>query len=232
MNTKTTFEKHIEPPTCTINAFWDTESARFNFEEFTTLQQSRYSGKIAIHCFGMEPPAYSSELFDMSKCTYKDFRAFCIENPDYYEQSAKDVILEKVQGGFTWEEYAIELLDKHYDVAQCIIDGDCMIANSTMRFGIVSASGSCQGDYALVLHKLDAFSDECNLREVFSNLLFSAPAYISIEYEDGEILISNYMPDPYEYDKGDVLKLVAQHAELNDHYDWIAETLPEYLDCI
>ena len=232
MKNETTFEMHETQPVCTINAYWDTESSRFECEAFTTLQSANHCGKQAVYCYEMEAPNYASEMFDFSECTAKDFRAYCIANPAWSDYDVKDVIREKVQSCYSWEEYALDQIDDRESVANIAINEELLVDNSSMRFGIVSASGSCQGDYATVLFKLGDFGDESRLHEMFSNMLYSAPAYISIDYPDGERIISEMMPDVYDYDKEAVLELVAQCAELNPYYDWIAETLPEYLDCI
>ena len=209
-----------------LSIFRDIDMAQTDFDEnFETIDAPPYYRSSRLFYTGQgedEKPKYLPDCYDFSACTYRDFRAFCLEQGC---SDAIDTVQHKFDNFNTWEDYAVELLYS-VTISEAMRDGFPSIANAPLLYVVSTATGYCQGDYAEILHKPLTFE----VGDMFDNLLFNQPVYIRLDVDGEEYQLEDSLKDSYEYEKEDVLKYCKETLKLdNKILTWLELELPEYI---
>lgn len=215
-----------------LSCFFDNDMARMDFETmFSVIQHDGYS-TTAVHALRDDEenaPVDLSECYDLSKTTEKQFRQFCWSR--YDGGSMRECIEDKQREGHTWRDFALSILDHEIGLPDAARDGFPEIGD--LIWNSVSVTGYCQGDYAIVLYKMDeGTADEGKMKDHFQKLLYSSPVYCSLEV-DGEIIhLSEGLSDSYDYEKDELLEYAKSEGLSPEALQWLSENLPDYPDHI
>jgi len=141
------------------------------------------------------------------------------ERREYYE-SWLDMLRDYLNGGHPayWNMPGLDFY---------MHDGFSSLGLPT-RYNAISATGHCQGDYALVLYDPDDFQDGYNPRDMFERMIFDAPVYARVEVDGEEYYIDELMEDNYRWGKREAEKIVRGFDLPDSVKDWIISELPEY----
>lgn len=166
-----------------------------------------------------------SDLYDFSKCSYKDFRKFCIEQSSL---SSFDVIKDKRSLGMDWEDYAMYLLD-YKTIAEYISMGVGLpsISNATLLYDYTKVTGYCQGDWGYVIYKK---GDEVD-RKTFEHFIYDSPVYCRAIIDDEEYyILEEYLSDYYAWDRDEIINGINESDMPDYAKEWLTNNLPEYPD--
>lgn len=213
---------------CELHLFFDCDASRMDFEDnFHVVQHAGHYSRTACYfftgCEEIDCPQSVSDCLDLSRCNEKDFRAYCWENHD---RSFRDLVEEKNQCG-SWKDLAMETMDWD-SLPTAMRDGFPFINNAKELYEVSTATGSSQGDYALILYSPDGWGENVDFHEMFSNYLYSAPIYGVLEVEGLEYRLEEAFSDTYSYDKEELIKYVGKLGLSESVVQWVTENAPEY----
>ena len=208
-----------------LSVFWDGESSRMDFED--NFQSVDTRGTYWIASQEKDSIRYASECLDFSECSYKDLRKFCLSCYDSVRECMEEKLCDWGNERGTWIEFAKECIDE-FSLADHMRDGFPSIDNAKLLYGVQQAQGSCQGDWALVLYRLDDWNEDSNLFEIFSRMFFQAPLRCTLAVDGEEHFLCENIKDLYEYDRNEILEIVKRLNLGEQVEEFVESRLPEW----
>ena len=197
-------------------------------ENFETIEQSPSDRitRLFYTEFGHDDePNSLSDCYDFTDCTFRDFRAYCLE---YGTGAVADLIEYKFSTYKTWKEYAEDVLSE-IGIGEAMRDGFPAIHGAEELYEVTTAKGYSQGDYSEILYKSSEGFEPKNL---FKNLIFNLPIFARLDIDDVEYFLTEGLRDGYEWRIGEVLTYCRETLKLSgDVLEWLDENLPEYPTC-
>jgi hypothetical protein len=90
-----------------------------------------------------------------------------------------------------------------------------------------TSKGYCQGDARIIIRVDGELTP--SYRKYVSHILWDSPVTLKITVDGEEYYGDEFMDDPYEYDKDEIIKKVQAHTELSDYVkEWVINKLPSY----
>ena len=225
------YDNNATMENCELACFLDTSVSQMDFDDnFKIIEHSSYSKTCLAFYMGPEDkqgPDTVSACYDLSKCTRKDYRAFCIAQSNL---DTLDVIRERIAHFYSWEECALELMDCDLSVYDCCLNEFPDINNAQLLYNVVSIQGYSQGDYALVIYQIEEgfLSNEGQARKVFCNLFYDAPVYCRLTVDGEEVFLEEGLKDTYVYDEGEILEYAKKQGLSEEVLSWLENSLPEH----
>lgn len=188
-----------------FNGFGDQDVSDFEFTDLDNYDVTKVSVKELFKAY----LRYQFNKHD-SLCFYSDIKSI-YENLGINNISLNDLdqfeLLEHIETALYCTDNYREFLDTNFD----------------SKYLTFESRGYCQGDYSEIIvpkkvidsyinDKNSAINSNEDFEKVFSDntfdrLLWDQPIYARLEIDDQEFYFDEYMPDQYDYDKDNMIKL-------------------------
>lgn len=203
---------------------------------FETLYRSRRGDDVLFFYTDggkYDLPQELKDCYDISACSEKDFRNWCIKHSD---MNVRDLCRYKLSNEYSWYECWIEMLDNDLEGFSGVSkNGDLPEApnNGKILYYIQTAPWSNQGDCFTCL-----VSNECKeyvTSHYLDRLINGAPIYAILRIDNEVIFLSEMLSDPYEWNYEEVLiKLRTRLEEMgidSEHIEDIIDMIPDDIEC-
>ena len=224
----------------TLSCFRDTLMSAMDFEEsFRIIQHGGYSTNcIAVYTeFGNVSDEFDFSDADNYQFTVREFREAFLNAG--YDKELSQHYFGKPFTKLNRSELVEFLEYQTYDNSE---RAEFFQENFTPLYETIITLGHCQGDYAevIITRQFKEFlkengrtfeQSEQGLSDTIDNLFWNAPIHCRLEIDKDEFYIDELLPDVYEWDKDDVLELIAKNLEHPENVyilKWLEQALPEY----
>jgi hypothetical protein len=190
-----------------------------------------YCGDTAKSWFGDSFTTVSSDSFSLLNSSYRGVTVYAYDIPDFelfnldnwIIPSKKDlykIILDELFNACVatfntetkaqFDKYSYQLTKN--ELLEFLADTyepdyhDFIVNYFTLKYGIVSSRGHCQGDYVEVIYNKTDFTNTPD----FDNEIWNSPVYGRLLINDLEFYIDQEMKDIYNYDSDEILEIATK----------------------